>query len=83
MRQIDLDRESNTATINLNTSFYPLHILQQSSLEFKKIASFGITKDGNRALVKISPKGRHSAEQTALHFCNFALALKRELGEHA
>ena len=83
MRQITLDRKGNSATISLNAFFYPLHVLQQVSQEFKKIACVDIKNQGNRNLVKISPKGKSSADQAALHFCNYALALKRELGQHA
>jgi hypothetical protein len=83
MHQITLDRKSNSATIDLNVFFYPVHILHQSSAEFKEIAGFDIISKANRAIVTIFPKDNSSAEQAALHFCNFALALKRELGEHA
>lgn len=82
MRQISLDRKSNTASIDLSTFFYPLHVLQQASAQFKDIAAIDIEKEGNRATVKIRPR-EGNAEQHALHFCNYALGLKRELGKHA
>ena len=83
MHQIKLDVEKNLAIVDLSTFFYPLHILQQAAAEFKGIAKISIKNSGNRAIVCISPKGKEKAGETALHFCNFALALKRELGQHA
>lgn len=82
-RQITLDKEKNLATVDLNAFFYPLHLLQSSAAEFGKSAKISVEKKGVRATVTIRPFGNEKAEETALHFCNFALALKRELGEHA
>lgn len=83
MRQISLDREKNLATIDLNAFFYPLHLLQASAAEFKKTAKISVEKKGVRTIVAIRPLGKEKAEEIALHYCNFALAMKRELGEHA
>jgi len=83
MRQIRLDRKGNSAEIDFNKFFYPLHILQQGATAFKEVADISVEDLGHRALVTVSPKGDGSSEQAALHFCNFALGLKRELGENA
>ena len=81
MRQITL--AGNTAVLDLNKFFYPLHVLQQASTRFEKIAKVSVQEEGGRAIVSLEPKEKGSVEETALEFCNFALALKRELGEHA
>jgi hypothetical protein len=83
MMQIRLDQKKNIATIDLNGFFYPLHLLQLSAAEFSKVANVSVKKEGLRASVEIRPLLGGKAYETALHFCNFALALKRELGEHA
>jgi len=83
MRQIKLDLEKNLAIVDLNAFFYPVHVLQQAEAEFRSIAKISIKNSGNRAIVTIFPKGEEKPGETALHFCNFALALKRELGQHA
>ena len=83
MHQIGLDRKSNTAFLDLNSSFYPMHLVQQTVAEFKNTAKISLRERKGRLLLSIKPKGNKDAEETALHFCNFALALKRELGQHA
>ena len=82
MRQIKLDSKKARATIDLSSLFYPKNLLQLAAAEYAGIANVSIKETGNRLLVEIKPK-EGSAEQTALHFCNFALGLKRELGQHA
>ena len=83
MRQIRLDRKDNSAEIDFNKFFYPLHLLQQGAAAFKEVADISVKDLNQRALVTITPKGKESSEQAALYFCNFALGLKRELGENA
>ena len=83
MRQISIGSKGNSAEISLNKSFYRLHLLQQAAAAFKEVGDVSIKGLGQRALVTITPKRGQNSEQAALHFCNFALALKRELGENA
>ena len=83
MRQIKQGKAANSVTIDLNSFFYPLHIVQATSAEFSRVAKVTVRKAHGRVLVSLKPKGKENAKETALHFCNFALGLKRELGEHA
>jgi len=83
MHQIKLDKAGKKATIDLNAFFYPLHVLQQSAASFSKIAKVSVKQEKDRAMVEITPKGKEKAFDTALHYCNYSLALKREFGEHA
>lgn len=83
MYQIKINCEKNLATIDLNRFFYPLHLVHQAASKFQGIAAVLVQKNKARVLVEITPKGIESPESIALHFCNFVLALKRELGEHA
>lgn len=83
MAQITLDRKKGTATISLSQFFYPLHLLQQAAAQFSGIAKISVSAEGERAIVAVMPLGKTKAEDALLHFCNFALSLKRELGEHA
>jgi len=81
MNQIQL--EKGHALINLNAFFYPLNLVQWSSAEFKKFATVSIRKENGRVLVDLAPGKGKSAEETALHFCNYVLSLRREFGQHA
>lgn len=81
MHQITLD--SQNATIDLNALFYPKHLLGQAAARFRQIAEVSVREENGRHLVTIKPAERGTAEETALEFCNYLLALKRELGEHA
>jgi len=83
MRQITIDKKKNTAAVNVNSFFYPLHLLQFAKAEYAGIAKISISQGKGRALVEISPKEKRAAEETALQFCNFVLSLKREFGDHA
>ena len=83
MYQIKIDAGKNSATIDLNRSFYPLHLVQQASSKFNSVAEVSVKEKQGRIIVGLEPKNTETAESAALHFCNFALALKRELGEHA
>jgi len=83
MHQIKLDLKNNSAILGLNSFFYPKHILQRSALEFAKLAKISLREENGRIVVNINPKGNEKAGETALHFCNFALSLKQELGQHA
>jgi hypothetical protein len=83
MTQIILDRKKGIATIDLNLFFYPLHLLQKAAASFANISEISIQRNGSRVILKIKPVGKGNAFEIALHFCNFALSLKRELGEHA
>jgi len=83
MTQIILDRKKNSAQISLSSYFYPKHLLQQAALQFSKIAKISISDENARIIINVRPFGKASAEEAALHFCNFALGLKRELGENA
>ena len=83
MHQIKLDRQKNSAEIDLNAFFYPKHILEQATVPFRKIAEITLKEEKGRHCVLVKPKEKGKAEKTALHFCNYALSLKRELGEHA
>jgi len=83
MHQIKFNKEENSAELDLSSFFYPMHILQQASLEFEKFAKISVKQKDGRNIVIISAKDPDNVEELALHFCNFALGLKRELGEHA
>lgn len=83
MNQIRIDTEGNSATIDLNSFFYPLNLVQWASAEFKEIASTSIKKDGSRTQILLTPLGKEEVEETALAFCNFVLSLRREFGQHA
>ncbi len=83
MYQITFDSEKNLATIDLNRFFYPLHLVQQAASKFNNIAEVSVREVQGRVIVSLAPKEDKEAEPMALHFCNFALGLKRELGEHA
>ncbi len=83
MHQIKFNKEENSAELDLSSFFYPMHILQQAGLEFENFAKISVKQKDSRNLVIISPKGNGNVQELALHFCNFALGLKRELGEHA
>ena len=83
MYQIKIDGGKNSATIDLNRSFYPMHLIQQAASKFHDVAEVSVREKQGRVIVSLVPKENEGAESIALHFCNFALALKRELGEHA
>ena len=83
MYQIKIDNGKNSAMIDLNRFFYPLHLIQQAASKFRDVAEVSVRENQNRVIVNLVPKGNKGAEPLALHFCNFTLALKRELGEHA
>ncbi len=83
MSQIKLQGKAKTAQIDLNAFFYPMHVLQQAAQSFKEVAEISVKQEKGRAKVSIKARGKNSPEETALHFCNYALALRRELGEHA
>ncbi len=83
MRQITLDKKKNTAFLDLNSFFYPRHLLQFAKAEFSKNAQISFSQENGRTKVEIKPKGKASAEETALYFCNYALGLKQEFGDHA
>tara|TARA_Y100000310_G_C20276805_1_gene620661 strand:+ start:68 stop:319 length:252 start_codon:yes stop_codon:yes gene_type:complete len=83
MRQIKLDKENNSATLDLDSFFYPIHLVQQAGAAFENLASVSVKRQEGRIKVELKPKGKDSAEETALYFCNFVLGLKRELGENA
>lgn len=81
MRQITLDKKKGIAILDLNSFFYPLHLLQFAKSEYAKIAKISISRNNGRARVEI--KTGQDPEETALHFCNFVLGLKQEFGDHA
>ena len=81
MRQIKLDK--GKALVDLSKFFYPKQVLNLALKEFKEIADISIEEKENRLFLKIAPKKGNKAEETALQFCNFALSLRQELGEHA
>ena len=83
MYQIKIDNEKNSALIDLNRFFYPLHLVQQAASKFHDVAKVSVQENQGRVIVNLIPKENKGVESIALYFCNFVLALKRELGEHA
>jgi hypothetical protein len=77
--QLKIDESKNIASLDLNPFFYPETVIAQAKKEFSKLCSFKSNSKNNRLHLEIRVSKGLDAEQTALNFLNFALALRREL----
>lgn len=79
MHQIKVNREKNSALLDLNPFFYPLKTVKETAVAFKALCSTKFREEGGRLLVEIKAKPKQDCEETTLNFLNYALAVRKEM----
>jgi hypothetical protein len=77
--QLKIDREHNTALLDLNAFFYPPKVIGESAAAFREACSVKHSRKGDRLLIEILPAKSGNAEEIALNFLNYALSVRKEL----
>jgi len=78
MRSVKIEA-AGKAVLNLNPFFYPRKVLEETALAFRAVCSASISEQGDRIALELNFFKQGGAEEKALSFLNYALALRREI----
>ena len=67
-------KSSKSATLRLDSAFYPKHALEQAQLAYSKLATIEIQRKGKEHLVTFSKMATPVANKLPDEFANYALS---------
>ena len=77
--QLRVNKEKNSAFLDLNPFFYPPKAIELTAAEFRKFCSAKQSQKNQRLLLELKVSTGFDAEQVALSFLNYALSLRKEM----
>lgn len=75
MRNLKINKKGKGAELELNSDFYPEHVLRKVAKDFGKIFKVDIEKGDGKFVIMLKPKlKRMGIEEATYEFVNYLLA---------